>query len=141
MSYFLIFSIICNISTAMNDTESHVLTTWENAKQTGFMMLVSKDTSIWVSGFIFQDDLVSMFLISVLSKKNWDLVFLCKLKIICLLPAWFLNPVYVLLAYQSDSSSLKVIFTNPLLLLNICHPFWSFFHGGMPVKLPVPDSN
>ena len=70
MSYFLIFSIICNISTAMNDTESRVLTTCENAKQPGFMMLVSKDTSIWESGFIFQDDLVSMFLISVLSYKN-----------------------------------------------------------------------
>ena len=70
MSYFLIFSIICNISTAMNDIESHLLTTWKNAKQAGFMMLVSKDTSIWESGFIFQDDLVSIFLIMVLSYKN-----------------------------------------------------------------------
>lgn len=69
MSYFLIFLIICNISTAMNDIESHLLTMWKNAKQAGFM-LVSKDTSIWEFGFIFQDDLVSIFLIRVLSYKN-----------------------------------------------------------------------
>ena len=52
-----------------------------------------------------------------------------------MLPGWFLNAVYVLLAYQWDSSSLKVIFTNPLLLFNICHPFRSFFHGEIPLKI------